>query len=348
MPALPLKAKPAKVATLEEAFGHVAGLIRASRHRLWLAANSELIDLYWAIGRYLERKCAQEGWGQGTVQQLAGLIQSREPAWRGFSASNLWRMKQFAETYRKESKLATLLRELPWSCHLSILGKCQTMEEREFYIALAIRERWKVRELARQIDGSLFERVLGGGKPQISAVLQNRAQDAAQFFKDRYLVEFLDLPPAHSEQDLRKGLVGHLRQFLLELGHDFCFIAEEYPVHVGRRDFFLDLLFCHRALNCLVAFELKIGEFQPEHLGKLEFYLVALDRDHRKGHENPSVGVLLCKSRDRDVVEYALSRTLSPALVAEYQLRLPAKELIQSKMEEFSAMLQENGEEVEA
>jgi predicted nuclease of restriction endonuclease-like (RecB) superfamily len=196
------------------------------------------------------------------------------------------------------------------------------------------RERWGKRELQRQLDGALFERtVLSPTK--LSAPLRDIHPDAAAVFKDAYLVEFLDLPSHHSEADLQRALVEQLKQFLIELGRDFCFIGSQYPLQVGRRDFAIDLLFFNRALNCLVAIELKIEEFQPEHLGKLEFYLEALDRNVRKPHERPSIGVLLCATRDHEIVEYALSRAMSPALVAEYQTHLPDKSLLQAKLHEF-------------
>ena len=154
-------------------------------------------------------------------------------------------------------------------------------------------------------------------------------------FKDTYLLEFLDLPGDHAESDLQRALVARLRDFLVELGRDFCFVGAEFPLQVGDRDFALDLLFFHRGLNCLVAFELKVGRFEPEYLGKLSFYLEALDRDVKKPHEHPSIGVLMCASKDEEVVEYALNRTLSPALIAEYQMQLPDKKLLEAKLQEF-------------
>jgi hypothetical protein len=157
---------------------------------------------------------------------------------------------------------------------------------------------------------------------------------ALSIFKDAYMLEFLGLPTGHAEADLHRGLLLKLRDFLIELGHDFCFVGSQYPVQVGGRDFALDLLFFHRGLNCLVALELKVGRFEPEYLGKLTFYLEALDRDVRKSHEQPSIGVLLCASKEDEVVEYALT-TLSPALIAEYQTQLPDKKLLQAKLHEF-------------
>jgi predicted nuclease of restriction endonuclease-like (RecB) superfamily len=325
----PMPSTPAQAS-----FDEVIRLIEVSRARAVASVNTTLIDLYWNIGEYISRKIAAERWGKRTVEALAEYIQRREPAASGFSARNLWRMRQFFETYQDEPKLATLVRELSWSHNLAIMSRCKRGEEREFYVRLAGRERWTFRELQRQLAGALFERtVLSPAK--LSTPLTELHPRAAGVFKDSYLVEFLALPAGHSEADLQQGLVEKLKQFLIELGRDFCFVGSQYPLQVGGRDFFLDLLFFNRALNALVAFDLKIDEFQPEHLGKLEFYLEALDRDVRKPHERPSIGVLLCATKDHEVVEYALSRAVSPALVAEYQTRLPDKKLLQAKLHEF-------------
>jgi hypothetical protein len=169
-------------------------------------------------------------------------------------------------------------------------------------------------------------------------VLRHTHPAALEIFRDAYMVEFLDLPGGHAETDLHKGLLARLKEFLIELGRDFCFVGSQYPLQVGGRDFALDLLFFHRGLNCLVAIELKVGRFEPEYLGKLDFYLEALDRNERKPHENPAIGVLLCANKDDEVVEYALNRSLSPALIAEYQTRLPDKQLLQAKLHEFYAL----------
>jgi predicted nuclease of restriction endonuclease-like (RecB) superfamily len=323
--------------SLEVAFQDVLGLIRQSRHRVFRAVNAELMDLYWRMGSYVAAKVAREGWGQGTVRQLAGYLAEREPGIRGFSAQNLWRMRQFFETYQGDEMLSALLRALSWTHNLLILGKCKSTEERSFYLKLAASEARSSRQLEHQIEGCLFERSLSG-KPKLSAVLRDLHPAAENLFKDRYVMDFLDLPDRHTERELQKGLVLHLKDFLLELGRDFCLIGTEYPLQVGARDFFIDLLLYHRGLQAMVAIELKIGEFEPEHLGKLDFYLEALDRDHRKPHEAPSIGMLLCKARDQDVVEYSLSRTLSPALVAEYQTKLPEKAVLQAKLEELYAL----------
>jgi predicted nuclease of restriction endonuclease-like (RecB) superfamily len=323
----------------QDDFDEVLGLIDAARTQAVVAVNTSLIDLYWRIGEYIARKIVDEGWGQGTVESLAEHIQRHEPNARGFSARNLWRMMQFVETYRGQPELAPLVRGLPWSHNLAIMSRCKRDEEREFYLRLSNQERWSFRDLQRQLAGALFERtVLSPVK--LSTPLAELHPEARMAFKDSYLVEFLQLPTEHSEADLERALVEKLRQFLIELGRDFCFVGSQYPLQVGGRDFALDLLFFNRALNCLVAFELKIDEFQPEHLGKLEFYLEALDRDVKKPHERPSIGVLLCATKDHQVVEYALSRAASPALVAEYQTRLPDKKLLQAKLHEFYELAQ--------
>jgi predicted nuclease of restriction endonuclease-like (RecB) superfamily len=324
-------------------FDDVLRLIDAARGRAVAAVNKELIDLYWDIGEHISRKITAAGWGQGTVEALAEYIRRRQPSARGFSASNLWRMMQFFETYRHQPNLATLLRDLSWSHNLAIMSRSRRDEEREFYLRMAARERWSFRELQRQLNGALFERVVLS-PAKLSPPLTALHPDAATIFKDTYLLEFLDLPPRHSEADLQRALVEKLKQFLIELGRDFCFIGSYYTLQVGGRDFFIDLSFFNRALNCLVAFELKIEEFEPAHLGQLEFYLEALDRDVKKPHEGPSIGVLLCATKDHEVVEYALSRAVSPALVAEYQTRLPDKRLLQAKLHEFYELAQAQAE----
>lgn len=315
-------------------FDEVVQLIEAARHRAFQAVNVELIDLYWNVRGYVSRKIAAAAWGRKTIETLSAFIQRRQPGIRGFSASNIWRMRQFFETYDGKSILAPLVRELGWTQHLIVMSRCKLPEEREFYLRMAAREGWGKRELERQLNACLFARTVLS-PPKLSTVLRELQPAAAEVFKDSYMLEFLGLPEDHSESDLHHGLLTHLRRFITELGRDFCFIGSEVPLQVGHRDFALDLLFFHRGMNCLVAFELKLEEFEPEHLGKLGFYLEALDRDLKKPHEKPSIGVLLCASKDSEVVEYALSRSLSPALIAEYQTQLPDRALLQRKLHEF-------------
>lgn len=326
--------KSANPGRQHRSFQPIINLIRQARARSFRAVNTELMTLYWNIGKFISQKIQSDGWGMATVQSLATFIHRNEPHATGFSSQNLWRMRQFYEEYKGNTKLSPLVRELSWSHNLLILGKCTTPEERVFYLRKSLQERWGKRELERQIDSGLFERAVLS-KPKLSPLMRELHPKANEVFKDSYLVDFLQLPEAHSEADLHNGLVEHLKNFLIELGRDFCFVGSEYPIQVGKKDFFIDLLFFNRSLNCLVAIELKIDDFKPEYLGKLEFYLEALDRDVRKPHERPSVGVLLCKSKDSEVVEYALSRSLSPALVAEYQTKLLDKKLLRRKLHEF-------------
>lgn len=318
----------------ESAFTEVANLIQAARHKAFQSVNTTLIDLYWHVGEYISRKIETAEWGDGVVEQLAAYLARTQPGLRGFTRPNLFRMRQFYETYRLDEKVSALLRQLTWTHNITIISQSKLPEEREFYLRLAIQEKWSTRELERQFKAALFERTVLH-PPKVSPLVTQIHPDALSVFKDSYLLEFLGLPDGHDESDLHKGLLHKLKEFLIELGRDFCFVGSEFPVQVGKRDFALDLLFFHRGLNCLVAIELKVGRFEPEYLGKLGFYLEALDRDVKKVHENPAIGVLLCASKDAEVVEYALSRSLSPAMIAEYQTQLPDKQLLQAKLHEF-------------
>ncbi|WP_025809479.1 PDDEXK nuclease domain-containing protein [Pseudomonas chlororaphis] len=321
----------------DAAFNEVAHMITAARQRAVCAVNTELVELYWQVGAYISRKIQAAEWGDGVVQQLADYLARQQPGLRGFTRPNLFRMRQFYEVYRDDKKVAPLVRQLSWSHNLIVLGQSKQPNEREFYLRMALQEQWSCRELERQIKSALFERSLTQ-PAKVSTALRQIHPDALKVFKDAYVVEFLDLAQGHSESDLHSGLVQQLKDFLIEMGRDFCFVASRYPLQVGGRDFVLDLLLFHRGLNCLVAIELKVGRFEPEHLGKLDFYLEALDRQVRKPHENPALGVLLCASKDDEVVEYALNRSLSPALIAEYQTQLPDKKLLQAKLHEFYAL----------
>jgi predicted nuclease of restriction endonuclease-like (RecB) superfamily len=243
-------------------------------------------------------------------------------------------MKQFYETYKDFPKLSPLVREISWTNNLLIFSRCKTIEEMEFYLKYTKQENYGKRELDRQISASLFERTMIGNS-KLSKALRESNHDLTNTFKDSYVLEFLNLPDPHNESDLQRGLVRQMKNFILELGKDFLFIGEEYKLQVGNSDFFIDLLLYHRGLQCLVAFELKADKFKPDHLGQLNFYLEALDRDVKKQNENPSIGILLCKDKDSEVVEYALSRSLSPTMVSEYKTQLPDKKLLQQKLQEL-------------
>jgi len=207
-------------------------------------------------------------------------------------------------------------------------------EEREFYLKTCIQESLNSRELDRQISAGLFERTTMGAKKVSNHIRKLDTRDIMGF-KDTYIFDFLNLPKEHTESELQKALVAQMKDFILELGKDFLFVGEEFRIQVGNSDFEIDLLFFHRGLQCLVALELKAEKFKPEHLGQLNFYLEALDRDVKKEHENPSIGILLCQDQDSEVVRYALNRSMSPTLVAAYQTQLPDKRLLQEKWKEI-------------
>jgi predicted nuclease of restriction endonuclease-like (RecB) superfamily len=328
------------VIALQQEFGEVLQQIQRSRQQVFAHINTALIDLYWQIGKTISHKVQAEAWGKGVVSELARYIAQNDSE----SDKNLWRMKQFYEAYRSDEKLAVLSRKLPWTHNTVIFSRCKTAEEREYYLNLTVADKLSKRELERQIDASHFERSLLAAK--LSPLVRELHPSIGNTFKDSYVLEFLGLPSVHSESDLQTALVLQMKAFILELGQDFIFMGEEFRLQVGNQDFYIDLLFYHRGLSALVAFELKIGKFMPEHIGQLNFYLEALDRDVKKPHENPSIGVLLCRDKDDEVVEYALSRNLSPTLIAKYPLQLPDKKLIQAKLHElFTHVLDGDNEE---
>lgn len=356
-------------------FNEIAQLISQSRSNALRAVNAELVNLYWNVGGYISHKLQQSGWGDKTVSELASYLKQQEPTLKGFEKSNIHRMVKFYESYAQETFIysdlpqlenkaekvvpaaplfsnqtekvatvapqfvvqdirATILGKISWSHHCLIFARCKSAIEREFYIRMSIKERYSKRELDRQISACHFERTVLD-KPQLSPALKAFNHDVSRIFKDRYIFDFLNLPESHHESELQQALVSQIKGFILEIGRDFLFMGQEYRLQVGSQDFFIDLLFYHRALQCLVAVELKTDKFRPEHLGQLNFYLEALDRNVKRDNENPSIGILLCKDKDHQVVEYALSRNLSPAMVAEYQMCLPEKSLWQEKLREI-------------
>ena len=249
-------------------FDPVVQLIKEAQQNAALAVNTQLIGLYWQVGAYISQKLERAEWGDAVVEQLANHIAITQPGLRGFTRRNLFRMRQFYETYKEdENFVSALLTQMPWTHHLMLLSQCKSLAEREFYMRNTIAQKWSSRELNRQLESALFERMVI--RPaKLSPALQERVAGVADVFKDAYYIEFLQLPKGHSESGLHQGLIGRLKAFLNELGHDFCFVGSEFPVQVGIRDFSIDLLLFHRGLNCLVAIELKVGRFEPEHLGK--------------------------------------------------------------------------------
>lgn len=319
---------------MAEQFTTIVKRIKEAQANAVRVVNAQLITLYWEVGYYVHQKIEQSEWGTSVVTELAQYIQKNEPNIKGFSDKNIWRMRQFYSCYKDFPKLSALVREISWTHNLLIFSRCKTIEEKEFYLKLLQHDTYSARELDRQISASLFERTLLGSAKLLS-LMRETLNTKQNTFKDSYVFEFLNCNEAHTESELQKELIKQMKKCILELGKDFLFISEEYKVQVGKSDFYIDLLFYHRGLQCLVAFELKADKFKPEHLGQLNFYLEALDRNVKKQNENPSIGILLCKDKDDEVVEYAMSRSLSPAMVAEYTTQLPNKKVLQQKLHEL-------------
>ena len=317
-----------------EQFQKVVNIIESAKERAYRKVNEELITMYRDIGEYISKQSKNSSYGDAFVQKLANFFSENYPELKGFNRRGLYRMKQFYELYQGEEKVSPLVTQLSWSNHLKIMSACKTMDERIFYMNMCIKERLSKRELERQINSGYYERYMLSQNPQ-SLALETAKKATGNIFLDNYVLDFLDVPDPMSEHDLQKSIIRNLKDFILEIGKDFTFVGEEYRVQVGNHDFFIDLLFYHRGLSCLVAFELKIGEFKPEYVGQINLYLEALDREVKKENENPSVGIILCASKDDEVVEFALSRSLSPTMVAEYNLKLIDKKLLQKKLKEY-------------
>ena len=325
-------------------FDEIIHIIDNARTQALKAVNAELIHMYWNIGMYLSEMCESSAFGDKVIDQAAAYIAKTNPGIKGFNRRGLYRMKQFYEVYKDDEFVSALLTQISWTNHLQIISGSKSKEERHFYLELCAKEHYSSRELERQIDSAYYERSLLSSRKQMPVSVPQNIRGS---ILDTYVLEFLDLPEQYTEKNLRKAIIENLKQFILEFGKDFSFIGEEYRVQVGGQDFYIDLLFYNRALSCLVPIELKIGKFKPEHIGQINFYLEALDRDVKKQNENPSVGVILCASKDDAVVEYALSRSMSPTLVSDYRLCLPDKKLLQNKLRELTELALEHEKENE-
>ena len=307
-------------------------IIAESRQNALKKVNEELIKMYWKVGEFLSKETEHASYGDAYIDEISREIQETFPGIKGFNRRGLYRMKKFYETYKDNDIVTPLVTQISWTNHLLIMSGCKTDEEREFYIRLCIKENYSKRQLERQLDSGYYERYMLSKETLLPESVKKLGENP---FLDSYVMEFLDLPNEFHENDLRKALIRNMKDFILELGKDFTFIDEEYKVQVGGDDFRIDLLFYHRGLQCLVAIELKIGKFKPEYISKLDFYLEALDRQVKKENENPSVGLLLCAAKNDEVVEYAMSRTMSPMLVSQYQLQLPDKAVLEKKLQQL-------------
>jgi predicted nuclease of restriction endonuclease-like (RecB) superfamily len=274
--------------------------------------------MYWDIGGLILARKALAGHGQAVVQRLAADLQAAHPGASGLSASNLWRCKVFRETYEASPKLAPLVREIGWSHNLIILERCKNDQQREFYLRMTKRMGWTKTVLVHQIETRVFEKTLTAQTSFEHTLPAPRAEQAILALKDSYTFDFLDLQLEHSERELERAILGRIERFLREMGGMFAFLGSQYRIEIGDREYFIDLLLYHRRLRCLVAIDLKVVEFQPEFVGKMQFYLAALDDVVRVEGENPSIGMILCKDKHRVTVEYALRESNKPIGVATY------------------------------
>ena len=317
---------------LEISFNEVVKLIETRRSNAIRKVNEELISLYWDFGKYVSEKVNKEKWGSKTIDKLVEFMKNKYPNMKGFNRRGIYRMKQFYETYKDNEIVSPLVTQLGWTNNIIILSMTNTMEEKEFYIRKCIENNYTKEELKRQIKSSYYERyMLSNNK------INEEIKITSTRFLDTYSLEFLNLPDSYKEKDLKKAIIDNMKDFILEIGKDFIFIDSEYKVKVGNKTFYIDLLFYNRELNSLVAFELKQGEFKSEYISKMNLYLEALDKE-KKENENPSIGVILCTSKDNDIVEYTMNKNISKQLVSEYKLKLINKKLFINKLKELKTL----------
>lgn len=294
--------------------------IRAAQYEALQSVNRQLIELYWQIGKAILERQQGKTWGKKVVESLAQDLRAAFPGLKGFSASNLWRMKLFYESYVDSERLALLVREIGWSHNLVIMEKCKGELEREFYLRMTRKHGWTKSVLIHRIESQSYERTLAN-QTNFDQTLPKHLKDQAQLaVRDEYLFDFLDLNEEHSERELERAILNRMDAFLQQMGGLFTFVGSQYRLEVGDQEFFIDLLLFHRRLRCLVAIDLKIGSFQPEHVGKMQFYLAVLNDQVRMPDENPSIGIVLCRSKEKAIAHYALKDSDKPIGVATYKL----------------------------
>ena len=321
--------------------------IRHIQYQAYRVVNKKLIGLYWDIGKSIVDKQKKLGWGQKIIQQLAGDLQKEFPQNSGFSERNLKYMKKFYIEYKDKPKVQPLVAQIPWSHNLVILDKTKSDYEKEYYCRMVLKYSWSKRILAHQIESKSFERFLTDKKSHnfdktLPIKMLKKVEPA---IKDTYMLDFLEISEDVKEKELEKGLLENIKSFLLELGIGFTFMGNQYKIVLGENEYFIDLLFYHRYLKCLIAIDLKIGKFIPEYAGKMNFYLNLLDDKVKLQDENPSIGLILCKEKDNIVVEYALRNIKKPVGVAKYYLtrnlppkllkQLPSPSVIEKKLKEL-------------
>ncbi|MFH1950594.1 MAG: PDDEXK nuclease domain-containing protein [Pseudomonadota bacterium] len=308
--------------TLEE----IKNRVRAAQYEALKTVNRELVALYWDIGSIIVRRQQEQSWGKSVVERLAADLQQEFPGIAGFSARNIWYMRRFCLCYQESPKLQPLVAEIGWSQNLIILDKCKDDLQREFYIRMIRKFGWTKNVLALRIQDQAYEKTLLGQtnfEKNLPEPLKNQAKLAV---RDEYTFDFLELGDEHSERELERAIIARIEQFLREMGGMFAFMGSQYRLEIDGEEYFIDLLLYHRVLKCLVAIELKISDFKPEYVGKMQFYLAALDDRVRLPDENPSIGMILCREKKRAIVEYALRESNKPIGVAAYRIvrRLPA------------------------
>ncbi len=301
-------------------------MIRAAQYRALQVVNKELISLYWELGKLIVEQQAKYSWGKNVVENLALELQTAFPGESGFSAGNLWRMRIFYLEYQGNEILAPLVREFGWTHNLHIFEKCKDSLQREFYLRMTKKYGWTKAVLLHHIENQSFEKYLTNQTNFDQAVPEKYRLQAKLAIKDEYTFDFLGLGEEHAEQELELALMRNVRAFLIEMGGDFTFVGSQYPLEVGGKMYRIDLLLFHRRLRSLVAIELKVREFEPEHKGKMEFYLTTLNEQVKLPEENDAIGIIICKSKNTTIVEYALKTAGHPIGVATYTLTrsLPA------------------------
>ena len=331
---------------LEVSFEEIVKMVETRRNNACRKVNEELVSLYWDFGQYISEQVNDGNWGEKIIDKLSDFMKREYPTLKGFNKRGIYRMKQFYETYKDNEIVSPLVTQISWTNNIMILSSTKSIEEKEFYIRMCIKNNYSKRELDRQISSGYFYRyMLSDGKANESIEKATGEEDYPNTrLLDTYSLEFLDLPNEYSEKDLKKSIIANMKKFILEIGKDFTYVGEEYRIQVGDEDFYIDLLFYNRTLNCLVAFELKTEKFKPEYISKMDFYLEALDRQEKKKNENPSVGIILCASKNEQVVEYTMSRSMSPTMVSEYSTNLIDKKLLENKLKEIKEMVEDNND----
>ena len=300
--------------------------VRQAQYEALKAVNLQLINLYWEIGQSIAEK-QSESWGKAVVPTLSKELQAEFPGMGGFSEGNLWLMAQFYIEYQSDINLAPLVREISWSKHITILKKCKDNLERKFYTLATKKFGWTKNVLIHQIENKTYEKHLLNQTNFEQTLPDMLKGQAVLAIKDEYTFNFLSLQEEHSERELEQALIHNVRNFLTEMGYQFTFLGNQFKLEVDDREYFIDLLLYHRQLQCLVAIELKVGEFLPEYKGKMDFYLSVLNDKVKLHNENDSIGIIICKEKNRTIVEYSLKTSTQPIGVATYTLtdRLPAQ-----------------------